>query len=280
MNLSSAASDLALIEDAAREAGAIARNAFGAAFKTWDKSDASPVTEVDLAIDTFLKDRLRAARADYGWLSEETADNAERLSKERVFIVDPIDGTRAFIDRVPEFCVSIGIAQKGSAWLGAVYNPIKDEMFLGGDGVPATLNRAPIQATARRELAGAKLIGRRNFYDSDRWPAPWPPLDLRWINSIAYRLSLIARGDFDGAIMLGFKNEWDTAGGVAIAQAAGARVSDQFGAAILFNQPEPRSAGCIAAGAALHPLLRERVQHLPHPREWLPGRTTPPKETT
>lgn len=278
--MSSAASDLQLIEAAARDAGAIAREAFGDAVKTWEKSDASPVTETDLAIDRFLRERLRAARPDYGWLSEETADNPERLSKERVFIVDPIDGTRAFLDGLPEFCISIAVTENGRPSLGAVYNPILDEMFIGGESVPATANGAAIHPTRRAELAGAKLIGRRNFYDDARWPTPWPPLDLTWRNSIAYRLSLIARGDFDGAVMLGYKNEWDMAGGIAILLAAGGRASDQFGAPILFNQPDPCSAGCIAAGAALHPLLRERVQHLPHPREWLLGRTTPPKETT
>lgn len=279
----SAASDLALIEAAAREGGAIARDAFGREWEvTWKNdphaAEASPVTEVDLAVDALLKERLRAARPDYGWLSEETADNDERLGRARVFIVDPIDGTRAFIAKLPEFCVSIAVVEDGASVLGCVYNPITDEMFTGGRDVPATLNGEPISPTQRAELTGARLIGHKRFYEDARWPRPWPQLDLAWRNSIAYRLALISSGCFDGAIMLGFKNEWDTAGGAAILTAAGGQVTDMFGAPLLFNQAEPQAPGCIASGGPLHDALRERIAHLPHPREWAQGRATPPKE--
>lgn len=272
----SAASDLALIEAAARDAGAIARAAFGQQFETWSKGDAGPVTEVDLAIDAMLAERLRAARPDYGWLSEETADTTDRLDHATVFIVDPIDGTRAFIAGEPQFCISIGIAHDGAAVLGAVYNPMLDEMFVGGTDIPATRNGAPIQASARAILPDSRLIGRPRFFENGpRWREPWPSLDLEWRLSIAYRLALIAAGAFDGAVMPGYKNEWDTVAGAAILEAAGGRVSDMTGAPLVFNQPDPRAPGCVAAGSDLHPLLIERVRHLPHPRDMPPA---PPRE--
>lgn len=278
----SAASDLPLIEAAAREGGALARDAFGRDHDVvWkpstDTAEESPVTAVDLAVDALLKERLRSARPAYGWLSEETADNAERLTRQRVFIVDPIDGTRAFIAKQAEFCVSIAVVEGSHTVLGCVYNPITEEMFVGGDGVPATLNGKPIAPTQRAALAHARLVGRRRFYEDARWPTPWPQLDLSWRNSIAYRLALVACGEFDAAIMLGFKNEWDTAGGAAILTAAGGCVTDMFGAPLRFNQPEPQAPGCIASGGQLHPELQRRIAHLPHPREWAQGRSTPPK---
>lgn len=283
MILPSAASDLALIEAAARAGGALAREAFGRKLDVaWKESpfaaDKSPVTEVDLAIDALLKERLTGAQPDYGWLSEETPDTPARLAHRRAFIVDPLDGTRSFLDGEPHFCISIGIVEDGAAILGCVYNPIRDEMFVGGRGVTAALNGAPIRVSQRTELTQARLIGRRRFYEDARWPMPWPALDLGWRNSIAYRLSLIAAGEFDGAVMLGFKHEWDTAGGAAILEAAGGRVTDMFGAPLRFNQPDPQAPGCIATGGPLHPALLERIAHLPHPREWAQGRPTPPKE--
>ncbi len=269
MTLPSAASDLPLLEAAAREAGALARATFGAPVEVWQKGAEGPVTEVDLAIDKLLTERLRGARPEYGWLSEETADSGERLGKARCFIVDPIDGTRAFLAHEPQFCISIGLSEGDKAVLGVVYNPILDEMFVGGDGVAPMLNGAPIAPTKRGPLENARLIGRKRFYADTRWPRPWPPLDLEWRLSIAYRLSLIAAGQFDGALMPGFKNEWDTAAGTAILEAAGGRVSDMYGAPLLFNQPDPRAPGAIATGGGeLHALLIDRIQHLPHPREW------------
>lgn len=281
--MSSAASDLPLLEAAAREAGAIARDAFGkeidVRWKESDHAEDSPVTDVDLAMDALLTERLRSARPEYGWLSEETTDSEERLSKRRVFIVDPLDGTRAFLAKLPEFCVSLAVVEDGRAVLGCIYNPVLDEMYVGGTETPATCNGAPLKTTARTQLEHARLIGRKAFYDDARWPQPWPPLDFFWRNSIAYRMSLIAAGQADGAVMFGFKNEWDTAGGTAILEAAGGCVTDMFGAPLQFNQPEPHAPGCVASCGPLHPLLIARVKHLPHPREWAKGRTTPPKET-
>jgi len=134
--------DIALIEHAVREAGEIARHYYGKEYRRWSKSRGEPVTEADIAIDKFLRGTLEKARPDYGWLSEETGKNLSRLNTERMFIVDPIDGTTAFLKERPHFSISIGIAEKGRAVAGVVYNPILDECFAAFSGGGARLNGA------------------------------------------------------------------------------------------------------------------------------------------
>lgn len=260
----SAASDLALLEAAAHEAGAVARAGFGRTVKTWSKGEAGPVTEIDLAVDKLLRERLIGARPQYGWLSEETPDTSERLSHQRVFVVDPIDGTGAFIAGKPHFMISIGLVDGDRAVAGAIYNPMLDEMYLGGEGVPATLNGAPIRASARATLPGARLLGKKRFfYAADLWNEPWPELDVMFSPAIAERLAFVAAGHADGAVMPGYKNDWDIAAGVAIIAAAGGGVSDQRGRPLVFNRPDPRAPGVVAAGPNLQPLLIERLAALP-----------------
>ena len=259
------ASDLDLLEAAARAAGDLARKARRKEFKTWSKGSAGPVTEVDLAIDKLLKERLLAARPTYGWLSEETPDGPERLSCETIFVIDPIDGTQAFIANEPEYTISIGLVHKGEAVAGAVYNPATREMFVGARGHGMWRNGEPCTASARETIKGAHMIGRREFFISSRWPDPWPPVHVRTIHSIAYRLALVASGRQDGVILVGPKNHWDIAGGAALVLAAGGRVSDPWGNAIPYNTPEARAPGMVASGAALHPLLIERTCILPEP---------------
>ncbi|MEJ0060643.1 MAG: 3'(2'),5'-bisphosphate nucleotidase CysQ [Terricaulis sp.] len=262
-----AASDLSLLEAAARDAGAIARASYGKPVETWSKGAAGPVTEVDLAIDKLLHEKLLTARPDYGWLSEEQPDNAARLKNTRVFVVDPIDGTSAFLAHQPRFTISIGLVDNGRAVAGVVYNPITDEMFSGAIGEGAHHNRRPIRVTEREKLDGAALIGKKRFFADDKWPKPWPKLNLDFRPSIAHRLALIAAGEFDGVVLAGFKHDWDIAAGVALVEAAGGRVTDPWGAALKFNQPDPRAPGVVAAGPALHALLIERLSILPDPRE-------------
>lgn len=257
--------DLALLIDAGRAAGALLAAHFGARVKTWSKGAAGPVTEVDLAADALLKAHLRGARPDYGWLSEETADTPDRLQAERLFIVDPLDGTKSFIEGKPDFCVSLAVAERGVVTAGVVYNPIHDEMFAARRGGGTTLNGAPTRVTDRTALPGSRLIGSSAFYRDPRWPQPWPEVEATNVHAMAYRLALVSAGAHDGLVALGFKNDWDVAAGALLVQEAGGCVSDPFGAPYQFNQPQPRQAGAVASGAALHPLLIERVRRTPHP---------------
>ncbi len=141
--------DLALLEEAVRAAGEIARKFFCGDYKSWNKAGGSPVTEADLAVDKYLCRTLTGARPDYGWLSEESADNPERLTKTHTFIVDPIDGTVAFLKGRPHFTICAAIVTDGRPCCGVVYNPIHDELFAAHAGGGATRNGHAIHVSAR-----------------------------------------------------------------------------------------------------------------------------------
>lgn len=268
MILQSAASDLALLEAAAREAGALARDMASKTFEVFSKGPLGPVTEIDYAVDALLAERLLTARPDYGWLSEETPDDPERrVGKARTFMLDPIDGTGALVSRSPQWTISIGLIQGERAFAGAIYNPMTDEMFLGAEGVPATLNGRPAQVSARETLEGARMIGQAERFAPKKWPAPWPKMEIIVRQSIAYRMALVAAGMGDATLLFGYKNEWDIAAGAAIIEAAGGRVTDLWGEPLVFNQIDPRAPGVAASGAALHPLIIERSKSFPDPRK-------------
>ncbi len=269
MTLQSAASDLSLLETGAREAGALVRELLAKPLDIQSKGEAGPVTNVDFAVNDLLIERLRNARPDYGWLSEESEDDhAQRIGKTRVFMLDPIDGTAAMIAKRPQFTISIGITENGRAVAGAVYNPMTDEMFLGAPGAGATLNGREIRASLRDQVEGMRMIGMPQRFAARKWPTPWPNMDITERQSIAYRLSLVGAGLADATILFGWKNEWDIAGGAAIVEAAGGRVSDPWGGDLAFNNHHPRvPGGVVAAGAPLHPLLIERTKFIPDPRQ-------------
>lgn len=270
MTSPSPAADLALLEEAAGAACEVLRRFYGEKVETWSKGAAGPVTEVDIAVDRLLKERLTAARPEYGWLSEETADDPERLRRKSVFIVDPLDGTLAFIKRVPEFATALAVVEDGAPIAAVVANPITNEIFTAARGLGARLNGAPIRASARAELEGAHLIGKPGWYQDGRWAKPWPKLRLTHVNALTYRLALVGAGAFDGMLTLGFKKDWDIAPGALIVTEAGGRITDPWGAALTFNTPGAHVPGAVAAGSRLHPLLIERVETTPHPSTW-PG---------
>lgn len=260
--------DLRVLTAAAAEACALLRSRYGDPVQTWSKGEAGPVTEVDLAVDRLLRERLSAARPDYGWLSEETADDPARLGKARVFIVDPLDGTLAYLKRAPEFATALAVVEAGTPIAAVVANPITGEVFAAARGRGATLNGAPLRVSDRAELEDAHLIGKPEWYRDPRWAQPWPNLRLTHINALTYRLALVGAGAFDGVVALGFKNDWDIAPGALIVTEAGGCVSDPWGAPLRFNQPEHRVPGAVAAGPRLHPLLIERLEFTPHPAQW------------
>jgi myo-inositol-1(or 4)-monophosphatase len=270
--LQSAASDLSLLEAAARDAGELTRALLTKPLDIQSKGAAGPVTNIDFAVDAFLAERLRGARPDYGWLSEETPDDpAARVDKARAFSIDPIDGTGAMIQGSPQFTISLGVVENGRAFAGAIYNPMTDELFLGAPGVGATMNGGAIRASTRSALAGARMIGVKNRFADKRWAVPWPKMEIEQKQSIAYRMALVASGLGDATILFGFKHEWDIAAGAAIVEAAGGRVSDPWGGELQFNQPDPRAPGVVAAGPNLHALLIERLASLPDPRASAPA---------
>lgn len=251
--------DRDLLVAAVRDAGAIAREGFQSVSKSWEKSKGDPVTETDLAVDKFLKERLRGARSDYGWLSEETADTPERLGARRLFIVDPIDGTLSFIKRKHEFTICACVVDNGVPIAAVIYNPMTEEMFAAAQGRGATLNDAPIEVSARAELPGCRILVARDVIEHPAWPQPWPAMDVGKRASIAYRMALVANGTYDAMMALSSKYEWDTAAGALIVQEAGGLATTHTGAALPYNQPTPTHRSLVCAGPALHAAILERT---------------------
>lgn len=260
-----AAEDLALLRAAALAAGPLLREGFGATVRTWSKGAAGPVTEIDLAVDALLKDILLNARPDYGWLSEESPDDPVRLQKQRVFILDPLDGTSAFIRKRPDFCVSVAVVDNGEPTAAVVYAPVSEDLFAASLGGGASLNGARMTTTPQTQIEGCRMIGPKDLFAHPGWNPPWPAMDIQPKAALAYRLALIAAGEGDATLSLGYKHEWDIAAGALLVAEAGGRISDPWGHPLHFNQPDPRAPGIVASGPDLHPLLIERTQKTPHP---------------
>ena len=246
-----------------REAGSIARKYFGGTYKSWSKSHGNPVTDADIEIDAFLKETLLAARPDYGWLSEETADNPARLTRDRIFVVDPIDGTHGFLKGRPHFTIVATVVAASRPVAAAIYNPITDEMFAAASGDGANVNGAPLKVSAKSGFEGSRMLAGRDFIDDPRWPTPWPKLSVELRASIAFRMALVARGDFDVMVSLTDKSDWDLAAGDLIVREAGGRVTSQTGETLHYNQTRPVQQGVICAGPALHQRLLERLREFP-----------------
>lgn len=232
------------------EAGELALRFRATGAKVWTKADNSPVTEADLAVNDLLAARLRTARSDYGWLSEETIDSADRLECERVFIVDPIDGTRAFVAGEDDFAHALCIAEAGRIVAAVVHLPALGQTYAAtGDG-PATLNGVAITARAPRPVP-VVMAGRPSLVP-ERWPGGLPQMTREFRAAMQVRLCLLAEGRADAVIALNPVAEWDSGAGALIAARAGAVASDGAGRPLRFNQADPRGPGLIVAAPALH----------------------------
>jgi myo-inositol-1(or 4)-monophosphatase len=247
--------DRDLILAAAREAGRIALAFRDKGMRAWEKSKGDPVSEADIAADTYLQGALKPARPEYGWLSEETADDKSRLSAERSFVVDPIDGTRAFLKGRPEFVVSIGVVEAGRPVAAAIYDPSEDVMWDAVIGCGARRDGAAISVSSATSLSGARLMG-----DPGRLPGVRAlGATAETVNSVALRLARVADGTFDGLIAERPKWDWDLAAGALLITEAGGYITGRKGAPLQFNEDPPRQPAPLAAGPALHALLRERL---------------------
>lgn len=248
-------SALDLLRSAAKEAGEIALAHRARGLKIWSKSGGSPVTDADLAVDTFLKSRLMTARPDCGWLSEETADDPARLGKRAIFVVDPIDGTVAFMKNKPWWTVALALVQDGEPVAAVVHAPTLEETYAAEAGGGAMRNGRPIRASDANDLTDASMLADAALLDRPIWAEPWPRLRLEKRNSIAYRMALVAAGAFDAALALTPKWDWDVCAGALIATEAGAKTTDHRGRAYRFNQPRAQQASLVCAAPALHPLI-------------------------
>ena len=215
------------------------------------------VSEADVEVDNAIRESLLGAFPDDAWLSEETHDDRERLSRRRVWIVDPLDGTREFLQGVPEYAVSIALAEHGAVVLGVVYNPDADEMYAAT--IDSRDERFSLDAAAALSES-YMLVGRGEWHFGDLPPVP-DGTKVMPVGSIAYRMARLATGTGCLVFTPGRRSEWDLAAGAALLTAAGATVTDIDGNPLQFNQPEPSIKGLIAARPDIHGEARRMWQH-------------------
>lgn len=254
--------DFELLREAVNEGGRIAKHYYDNGFEHWDKAKGDPVSEADLAVDKALKEALGGARPDYGWLSEETEDDLSRLERERVWIVDPIDGTRAFVKNRPHFTICAALVEHGLPVLGAVFNPITDEFYDAELGNGAKCNGEIITVGSTNQLENCKMLSYENAFNHKRWADLWPKMNVEARNSVALRMVLVAGGGFDACLSLNSKSDWDLAAADLIAREAGALVTDHHGENFIYNQRKTTRRGLITANEFLHAEIIERVRTL------------------
>lgn len=225
-----------------------------------DKDDGQgPVTQADLAVNDRLEQILRDARPHYGWLSEESIDDPARLTQDTVFVIDPIDGTRSFIEGARTWAHSLAIVRDGVTTAAVVFLPLLDRLYSAQQGMGAQMNGAPISASARGDIEGADLLATKPVMAAEHWRGAVPQVTRHHRPSLAYRQCLVAEGRFDAMLTLRATWEWDIAAGALILSESGARVSDRRGAALRFNAPHPQTNGMMAANPALHDGLLQRL---------------------
>jgi myo-inositol-1(or 4)-monophosphatase len=214
------------------------------------KPSRDPVTEADLAIDAALRECLPGP--EDGWLSEETADDPQRLGRRRVWVVDPLDGTREFVDGIPEWCVSIALVEDGVAVAGGILNPAAGVTLVGALECGVTLNGEPCRVRRRDRLAGATVLASRSELARGEWARfDGAPFTVRPMGSVAYKLGLVAAGLADATWTLVPKHEWDVAAGTALVEAAGGAVRGASGERPVFNRAQPRLPDLVAAAPDL-----------------------------
>jgi myo-inositol-1(or 4)-monophosphatase len=255
------ASDLAVLADtlraAVREAGTLAHSFARADLKHWVKEKDSPVSEADIAVDALLKERLGAT--GYHWLSEEVADDPTRLEARRVWVIDPIDGTRAFIAGRPDWSVSAALVEDGRPIIGAVFAPVTDEFFFATAGAGATCNDLAIHVNDGETLAGATVGGPKRVIDLLAQRAP-ELVGTPRIHSLALRFARVAQGTLDVALAGPNSHDWDLAAADLLVHEAGGTLTTLAGETTRYNCREPIHGPLLAAGHVRSRLLRELLR--------------------
>ncbi len=250
--------ELDLMTEAVTAAGEEALRHFERGVRHWVKDGNSPVSEADMAVDRMLAEQLGRARPDYGWLSEESENDPERLQRERVFIVDPIDGTRGFIKGSDQWTICAALSEGGQVRAGVVHNPVRRETFQAITGGGAYCNGEAINVSPRHDIAGARMAAAKGAVAP--LGAMATNVNRSYVHSLAYRFALVARGDFDATMSAGHAHEWDIAAAALIVEEAGGAVTHRNGKPPRFNKPHPTVAPLIAAGPDLHAQLQRRLK--------------------
>ena len=244
--------ELETAQQAARAAGQVLLRYYGGQYQVAEKSVDNPVTVADTESNDVLRGTILAAFPDDGWLSEETADSDERLGKHRVWIVDPLDGTKEFIGGIPEFCVCVALVEDGSPRIAVEYNPVHDELFSARKGGGAWLNGARIHVSTQADLRHASVLASRSEEARGEWEPFQSLMRVELSGSVAYKFALVAAGRHDATFTLTPKNEWDVCAGALLVAEAGGMVTDPDGRAIRFNNRSTLLPGMVASNQLLH----------------------------
>jgi myo-inositol-1(or 4)-monophosphatase len=245
------------LAEAVREAGAVALSMFKTPLKNWTKGEAlSPVSDADIAVDVLLRERLTGDGEPIAWLSEESVDDPVRLDARYVWIVDPIDGTRAYIAGLPDWAVSAALVENGRPIAACLYAPVSDEFFFAVTGLGATRNGTAIAAAPGAELVQARIAAPRKLLDRLAAIAP-PFVVMPRTHSLALRLARVAEGTFDAGIAGGSSHDWDLAAADLLVHEAGGALTSFEGATVIYNRPVPRHGKLVAAGRERHAALLE-----------------------
>jgi myo-inositol-1(or 4)-monophosphatase len=258
------ARDTALLTDTVRQAGALALSMFRTELNQWTKGASSPVSEADIAVNDLVERMLRSATPDYGWLSEESADDEARLGRKLVWIVDPIDGTRAYLAHREDWCVSVALVADAAPVLAAVFAPVTDEFFFASLGQGATLNGRPIRATEGSGLDFSRMAGPKPLVQRLSSSSDDITLFPR-IGSLALRLCRVAEGSLDAAFAGGQSRDWDLAAANLIVHEANGRMTELSGDAIGYNRREVVHGVLVAAGRDRHARIVEHFRNRPLP---------------
>ncbi|HEX5185074.1 MAG TPA: 3'(2'),5'-bisphosphate nucleotidase CysQ [Allosphingosinicella sp.] len=245
---------LEAVSSIAREAGRIAASRCGTAFDRWEKAPGNPVCAVDLEVDSFLRERLTALDPEAGWLSEETLDDSDRIERPRLWVVDPIDGTRDFLRGRSGWAVSIALVEERVPVLGVLDAPARGAHMTAEAGKGAWRNGERLRVSGRTSLAGARVpADQLPGVDSDLVAVPKP-------NSIALRIAMVAAGEADLVATLRWGFEWDIAAAALIAAEAGATVTGALGQPLAFNSASGEAFGVLVATPGIHQAAVERIR--------------------
>jgi myo-inositol-1(or 4)-monophosphatase len=248
------------VEAAVREAGALAASTFKTALlKTWTKHGGSPVSEADIAVDKFLRRRLTALAPDAGWLSEESEDDRARMHAPRLWVVDPIDGTRAYVTGRTDWSISVALVTEGRPMIAAIYAPMQDNFYAASDGEGTTLNGVPVLASTGADFAGRIAAGPKPILERLAKVAPTLVMEPK-VFSLALRIARVADGTLDVAFASRDSHDWDLAAADLLVHQAGGALTTFEGGPLIYNRAEPMHGALVAAGRTRHDAFIEMVR--------------------
>jgi len=252
--------ELEVAIEAARTGGAIVRKYYKGEYQVHEKAPDNPLTVADTEADAAIKRVCLGAFPEDGWLSEETRDSPDRLTRKRVWIVDPLDGTKEFTQHIPEFCVCVALVVDGVVQLGVSFNPATDKLFAARRGHGTTLNGERVKCTPKTDVRSAVVLASRSEDKRGEWDPYKSEMQVKLTGSVAYKFALIAAGEADATFSLTPKNEWDICAGTMLVEEAGGVVTDRYGRPLTFNNRETLLPGLIAAGTGLWGPIRDLIR--------------------